>query len=67
MELHHKLNLGEDILQRHPHYLSGGQQTRIGIARVLIADLPILLMDEPFEELDNKENGSALGAYKAFR
>jgi len=67
VELHHKLNFGEDILQRHLHDLSGGQQTRIGIARVLIADLPILLMDEPFEELDNKENGSALGEYKAFR
>ena len=33
VELHHKLNFGEDILQRHPHDLSGGQQTRIGIAR----------------------------------
>jgi len=40
-----------DLGNRKPHALSGGQQSRAALARVLVSQRPLVLLDEPFAAL----------------
>ena len=40
------------LLERHPYDLSGGEQQRLGLARVLIGMPDVILMDEPTKGMD---------------
>ena len=48
----------QEFAKRKPHQLSGGQQARVNVARALMNEPEVLLVDEPTAALDQKSAGA---------
>ena len=56
----------DDILERYPSSLSGGQQQRAGLARALVRDADLYLLDEPMGQLEPRLRAVLRGRLKHY-
>lgn len=60
------VGLSEDMMQRSPFELSGGQKRRVAIAGVMAMEPEVLILDEPASGLDPKGREQILGMIKEY-
>jgi ABC-type multidrug transport system fused ATPase/permease subunit len=60
-----KVGLLPRAMKKYPHEFSGGQRQRIAIARAVIRDTPILILDEPTVGLDAASEQAVIEAMTA--
>ncbi len=57
----------EDLIDRHVYELSGGESQKIAIARALLTNPEILIMDEPLSAIDSKNKKEIMNHIKKLK
>jgi oligopeptide/dipeptide ABC transporter ATP-binding protein len=66
-EMLEAVGLDSSFRSRYPHELSGGQQRRVGLARILVLRPQIVVLDEPTSGLDLSVQATVLGVLDGLR
>lgn len=61
------IGLPQALLERYPHEISGGQQRRVGLARVLVLAPQLVILDEPTSGLDVSVQATVLALLRDLR
>ncbi len=67
LEVIRELELADDMLDRYPHELSGGQAQRVVLARAMLLDPSFIIFDEPTSALDVSVQAGVLNALRELK